>query len=144
MTNEEHVLWRELRNALTGASFRRQCPLFGYVADFFSHECDLAIEVDGPVHRQRSADDARRDQRFGNAGIAVLRFTNDDIVNELPRVVDEIRGTVARRLERNGRPRREAKPAKPSPLRGGAGVGNGFPRRRAPAQPTQRDDVNEP
>src|SRR3989304_5828700 len=53
MTNVEHVLWRELRWQATGVRFRRQVPLFGYVADFFAPACNLVVEVDGPVHGAR-------------------------------------------------------------------------------------------
>ena len=122
---EEHVLWRELRIRQTGVSFRRQCPLFGYVVDFFAPECDLAVEVDGPVHDERADDDARRDDRLRSAGIAVLRFTNIEVVDELARVVESVRSVVAGR--RASTPRTE--PSTALPAGEGSRVGNGDERR---------------
>lgn len=100
MTGAEIILWREIRKRKLGASFRRQYPLYGFVVDFFSPECDLAIEVDGPVHEHRSDWDARRDERLGAASIEVLRFTNDDVADDLPRVLREIEHHASLRLRR--------------------------------------------
>ncbi|OGQ25563.1 MAG: hypothetical protein A2138_19825 [Deltaproteobacteria bacterium RBG_16_71_12] len=99
MTNAEHVLWRELRRRAVGTQFRRQVPLFGYAADFFAPACNLAIEVDGPIHATRAAADQERDRRLDRAGIETLRFKNDDVVENLPVVVAEIRAAVNRRFK---------------------------------------------
>ena len=83
-------------------------PTFGYVVDFFAFDCDLTVEVDGPVHLEHEQHDIDKDVRLGCEGIAVLRFTNEDDVNDLSRIVEEIRQAVALRRGRNMRARRQA------------------------------------
>lgn len=50
-TEAENLLWQNLRNRkLQGIKFRRQHPISTYILDFYSHECRLAIELDGSHH----------------------------------------------------------------------------------------------
>ena len=50
-TEAEQKLWSLLRNRhLKQKKFRRQHAIAGYVLDFYCHECNLAIELDGEHH----------------------------------------------------------------------------------------------
>jgi methylmalonyl-CoA mutase cobalamin-binding domain/chain len=91
-TNAEQLLWQLLRNrALNGVKFRRQHPIAGYVLDFYCHEAKLAIELDGSQHLERKADyDEKRTQALREEGIRVLRFWNNDVLNQTEVVLDEI------------------------------------------------------
>ncbi len=44
------VLWTFLRNRQLGYKFRRLHSIGIYIADFYSYELKLVIEVDGDIH----------------------------------------------------------------------------------------------
>ncbi|MCC6790097.1 MAG: endonuclease domain-containing protein [Thermomicrobiales bacterium] len=91
MTPAERVLWRELRNhRLGGFSFRRQHPFGSYIIDFACPSRRLAIEVDGAVHACQTEQDEVRTAVLENWGWMVIRFSNDQILSEMPFVLDEI------------------------------------------------------
>jgi very-short-patch-repair endonuclease len=82
----EARLWRALSGSkLAGLKFRRQTVIAGVILDFFCPALGLAVEVDGRTH---DADrDAERDTRLLALGIRVLRFTNDQIADQLDTVL---------------------------------------------------------
>jgi very-short-patch-repair endonuclease len=65
----------------------------GYIADFVAHSCKLVVEVDGESHDyvERVRHDERRDRWFASRGYRVLRFTNNDVLENLEGVVVAIR-----------------------------------------------------
>jgi very-short-patch-repair endonuclease len=90
MTRAETLLWRHLKaHRLVAPGFRRQVPMGNYIADFVSHSCKLVVELDGESHdfESRVRYDQRRDEWFASRGYRVLRFTNDDVMNNLEGVV---------------------------------------------------------
>ena len=78
MTDAEHALWRIRQFA--GAKFRRQVFIGPYIADFICYEARLVIEADGGQHNESSSDSVR-DAWFAEQGFRVLRFWNNDILN---------------------------------------------------------------
>ena len=96
MTPAERRLWRALRNhRLAGMHFRRQHAIERYVLDFYCADARLAVEVDGPVHDARSADDENRTDVLFARGIRVLRVTNEEVSTALPSVLARIRAAIA-------------------------------------------------
>ena len=92
----EVLLWRELRDRrLAGAKFRRQVPLGSYTADFACLGARLVIEIDGAAHRGREEYDARRAAEIEATGFALLRFSNADVEERLPWVLDRIREALS-------------------------------------------------
>ncbi|MDB4925841.1 endonuclease domain-containing protein [Mucilaginibacter sp.] len=99
-TPAEEILWYHLRNRnLTGKKFQRQYPLcvlyaLGrrayYIPDFYCHEAKLVIEADGPIHDFKKEYDKNRDEVMVSLGLSILRFSNDDIINQTQKVLDEI------------------------------------------------------
>ena len=90
-TNAEAVLWEAIRDRrLGGLKFRRQRPFGPFVVDFVCPEARLVVEVDGPVHDDQDEQDAYRTEFIASYGFRVLRFTNDDVLNRLPTVLDRI------------------------------------------------------
>jgi very-short-patch-repair endonuclease len=76
----EKLLWAELRNRkLGGFKFKRQVPIGRYIADFVCFEQKLIVELDGPLHVDRRAYDANRDEDLRVLGYRVLRFLNDEL-----------------------------------------------------------------
>lgn len=61
MTPAEKILWKEVKiNKLNGLHFRRQQIIHGYIADFYCHQHELIVEVDGGIHDQQKEYDAER------------------------------------------------------------------------------------
>ena len=90
-TAAERTLWRELhRNRLAGLHFRRQQIIEGFIADFYCHAAALVVEVDGDIHGEQHEYDAERANVFATRGIRVLRFSNDAVLQAMPRVLAHI------------------------------------------------------
>jgi len=93
MTPAERILWQRLRaNRLDGRHFRRQQIIDGFIVDFYCHQAGLIIEVDGPIHETQKEADAEREAILTGRGLTVLRFTNQQVMNNMNEVLREIRG----------------------------------------------------
>lgn len=90
MTRPERTLWSLLRRNEQGWHFRRQHPIGPFILDFYCAAAKLCVEVDGPVHDDREASDARRTTWLQNEGIRVLRFTAADVETRPAAVLAEI------------------------------------------------------
>lgn len=91
MTDAEKRLWRRLREALPQAKFRRQSPIGPYIADFLSFRHMLIVEVDGGQHATSEAErDARRTAFLESQGYRVLRFWNNDVLQNTDGVLQMI------------------------------------------------------
>jgi len=91
MTKAEKILWSRLRRRqLNGLLFRKQHPYGIYILDFFCHEVNLAIEVDGEIHMDQIAYDNERTKYLESSGITVIRFTNNDVDARIEYVLDKI------------------------------------------------------
>ncbi len=94
-TQAENVLWEALRNKNIGFKFRRQHPVENYIADFICLDVWIIIEIDGGYHasdEQKKADDAR-DSYLKETGFTTLRFTNEQVLNNLDHVLNQIKET---------------------------------------------------
>ena len=90
-TDAEQLIWSMLRDRrLHGMKFRRQHPIAPYVLDFYCHEAKLAIELDGGQHNERVAEDERRSEFLTKQGIRVLRFWNNDVLQNTEVVLEAI------------------------------------------------------
>ncbi|MBB6610991.1 endonuclease domain-containing protein [Pontibacter sp. Tf4] len=93
MTFAEQVLWQELRSwRMSGRKFRRQHSIENFIVDFYCAAERLVIEIDGTVHDtpEAIANDKLRDEKLRNWGYAVLRFRNDEVLENLEAVKDKI------------------------------------------------------
>ncbi|RDL44970.1 hypothetical protein DN730_04960 [Marinomonas piezotolerans] len=92
MTDPERRLWRYLRKNQLGVKVRRQFGIGRYIVDFYCPAKRLVIEVDGDSHytEEGMAYDQVRDQYMASLGICVMRFTNQQVMQEMEGVVDVI------------------------------------------------------
>ena len=87
-TDAEQKLWRQLRNRqLAGVRFNRQVPIGPYICDFVARTPKLVIELDGGQHALSTDIDARRTAHLERQGYRVLRFWNNDVVENVDGVV---------------------------------------------------------
>jgi very-short-patch-repair endonuclease len=95
MTPAEAVLWERLRaGRLEVRRIRRQHPIGRYIADFCCPASKLIVEVDGPIHQGREAEDAARQAYLEQRGYTVLRVTNEDVFERLDLVLERIRDAL--------------------------------------------------
>lgn len=94
MTDAEALLWRHLRaHRLDGQKFRRQQALGPYIVDFVHFGARVIVEADGGQHNE-SVKDEVRDAWLRNEGFQVLRFWNDQILQDTDRVLEVIWAAV--------------------------------------------------
>jgi very-short-patch-repair endonuclease len=79
---------------LCNAEFRRQRGVSRAITDFICEEARLVVELDGGQHAE-STSDATRTQGLSAAGYLVLRFWNNDVLENLDGVLQEIAATLA-------------------------------------------------
>jgi very-short-patch-repair endonuclease len=102
MTLSEKVLWQELdKNKLMGIKFRRQHPIGIYIVDFYAHKLKLIIELDGKYHqnkKQQILDDERTTFLEFN-GLKVIRFKNEEILENLETVVQKVKDEISSQIK---------------------------------------------
>ena len=104
-TKAEIRLWCEvLRNSqLFGYPFLRQRPIGNYLADFFCKELKLIIEVDGLSHHFEEVvkADQKREMELVDLGYNILRFNDDEVMNDLPNVIRTLQFWIEAFQEKN-------------------------------------------
>lgn len=93
-TPAEKKLWEALKGKqLDGFKFRRQHSIDRYILDFFCPTANLAIELDGDSHYTDEAKeyDQIRDNYLQSVGINVIRYSNQEIYENLEGVLEDIR-----------------------------------------------------
>jgi very-short-patch-repair endonuclease len=104
MTKAEASLWKYVlrKKQLKGYQFRRQRPVLNYIADFLCKDLMLIIEVDGITHDTETTvlKDIRRQQVLEKNGFKVVRFTDEEVLNNISGV--EVRLTaIIEQLEKS-------------------------------------------
>lgn len=95
-TDAERKLWWHLRHRLKtpGTHFRRQVRIGRYIADFVCHGARMVVEVDGGQHATRSETDQLRTKALEANGYRVLRFWNNDVLNNIDGVLEDIQHAI--------------------------------------------------
>lgn len=94
-TTAEHRLWQRLRSRqLAQAKFRRQAPVGPYIVDFICLDAGLVIEIDGSQHAENAGYDLQRTQFLERQGLRVIRFWNNEVLENLQGVLDRIRDAL--------------------------------------------------
>ena len=104
MTKAEACLWKYSLRAgqMKGYTFNRQRPVLKYIADFMCKPLCLIIEVDGITHNLPNAlaRDSVRQKEIESAGFTVIRFSDNEVLNEMESVRRSILSKVVE-LEKN-------------------------------------------
>jgi very-short-patch-repair endonuclease len=107
LSKAEAVIWLHLsRKQMNGFKFRRQYSVNQYVIDFYCPELKLAIEIDGDSHYGYLSEkyDNERQKYIESFGIHFMRFTNDDVCNNINGVLQMIYDWTERYKNRNTPP----------------------------------------
>ena len=80
MTKEERHLWYDFLRTYP-VRFSRQKVLGKYIADFYSAEARIVIELDGSQHyeKENSEKDAERTAFLESYGLTVIRIPNNEV-----------------------------------------------------------------
>lgn len=90
-TQSEALLWERLKTKKLGFKFRQQHPIDNYIVDFVCLSKKLIIEVDGEIHNLQEKEDQERQSLLEEKkGYTFLRFTNDEVLGNINKVVVEI------------------------------------------------------
>jgi len=101
MTLYEDMLWKELKGKkVLGLRFRPQHPIDIFIADFYCHPVKLVIEIDGGIHNsiEQKEYDIGREAELNEWGIKVIRFTNEEVGNNIDLVIKKIKKECSMRL----------------------------------------------
>jgi len=97
-TPAEVRLWSELfrSDRMMGYTFLRQRPVLNYIADFMCKALKLIIEIDGASHEIEKIwqKDQKRQKELQEYGFTLLRFTDEEIFNDLDNVQRAIEGWI--------------------------------------------------
>nr|WP_221262941.1 DUF559 domain-containing protein [Sphingomonas kyeonggiensis] len=104
-TEAEKRLLRALREAFRERKWRFQSPLGPYRVDFMCFAERLVIEVDGGQHAEAAEYDARRTRFIESEGYRVLRFWNNDVLENTGGVIAVVANSLSQR-EREGAAKR--------------------------------------
>ena len=92
-TKAEIRLWLKLKNKqMHGYDFHRQKPIDNFILDFYCHELNLGIELDGYSHELLEVfdKDCLKTLKFKNLGIIILRFSDHEVMKDMENVLREI------------------------------------------------------
>ena len=90
-TEAEQILWEAIRKKSLDVKFRRQHIIGANIVDFVCLDHKLVIEVDGKIHLNQKEYDAERTKELESIGFSVIRFTNEEITNEIENVISKIK-----------------------------------------------------
>ena len=93
-TEAEAQLWDGLRNRHRSLKFRRQQIIDRFIVDFYCAEARLVIEVDGEIHQHQTEADFVRQRYLEAQGLTVIRFKNEDVLQNLPAVLQRVHDAV--------------------------------------------------
>ena len=94
-TDAETILWRHLQGKqMEGVKFRRQAPIGKYIVDFISFERKLILEIDGGQHALERDNDEKREIWLESQGFRILRFWNNEVLQNLEGVLEAIRADI--------------------------------------------------
>ncbi len=135
-TDAEILFWRHLRDRrLDGHKFRRQQPIGKYIVDFICFERRLIVELDGSQHFDQAEYDEQRTRALQSAGFRVLRFWNND-------VLDNMEGVLEKLLEHLAAPSPQPSPARGEGVRKIASTQRPPSCTHAVAESTRRSSVS--
>jgi very-short-patch-repair endonuclease len=95
MTPAERCFWNAVRaNKIEGMHFHRQQVIDGFIADFYCGDQRLVIEIDGGIHETQKDYDSMRETALKKNGLRVIRFSNQEVINDVDLVIQKLKKYV--------------------------------------------------
>jgi very-short-patch-repair endonuclease len=91
MTVAEKKLWDRLNKSQLGVRFKAQHPIDIFIADFYCHKFKLVVEIDGGIHETQKEYDEGRTAELESWGLTIIRFSNEEVMNDIEKVVEMIK-----------------------------------------------------
>ena len=91
MTVAEKKLWERLNKSQLGVRFKAQHPIDIFIADFYCHKFKLVVEIDGGIHETQKEYDEGRTAELESWGLTIIRFSNEEVMNDIEKVVERIK-----------------------------------------------------
>jgi very-short-patch-repair endonuclease len=96
-TEVERKLWHRIRDKqIEGFRFRRQRPIGKYIVDFICLDAMLIVELDGGQHADEVEYDEKRTAFLESLGFHVLRFWNNEVIENIEGVLERVRENLLR------------------------------------------------
>ena len=97
-TDVERTFWSMLRNRqVSGLKFRRQVPIGNFIVDFVCLDLKFIIELDGGQHAMTVKKDIVRTKYLESKGYKVIRFWNNEVIENLEGVFDTLTLALSQR-----------------------------------------------
>ncbi|WP_299708075.1 endonuclease domain-containing protein [uncultured Pontibacter sp.] len=97
-TLSEILFWQEVKERkLMGYQFHRQVPMLDFIVDFYCHELQLAIEIDGDSHDYNFDYDTKRQSELERYGVQFLRFDDMEIKKNMQNVLRTLEHWISER-----------------------------------------------
>ncbi len=96
-TEAEIIFWNEIlkNKEITKYKFTQQKPLGEFIADFYCAKLLLIVEIDGGIHKKlKNRDKERSEILLYKYGIKVIRYNNDDILNNIDKVISDFNNQI--------------------------------------------------
>lgn len=104
-TYSEILLWMKIKRKSLGYEFHRQVPISYFIVDFYCHELNLAIEIDGSSHDYKYDYDKKRQDNLERLGVRFIRFSDIEIkhkMNDVLRALEVVIIEIEDRKKRDG------------------------------------------
>jgi len=100
-TDAERLLWEFIRAKQLSVKFNRQHIIGDYIVDFVCVEKKLVIEVDGGYHSEyeQIKKDELRTERLNMMGFSIIRFSNEEVITDIWRVINIIKSRLNEKTE---------------------------------------------
>lgn len=89
-TKTEELLRNILRKKQLWQIFLRQKMIDSFILDFYCSKLMLWIEVDWEGHKYNQDYDTQRDEKLRHIWVKIVRYRNEDVVNNLEWVREDI------------------------------------------------------
>jgi very-short-patch-repair endonuclease len=92
----EILLWNQIKKRKLGVQFYRQVPIDYFIVDFYCHELQLAVEVDGSVHNSphHQTKDIKRQYRIEQFGVRFIRIYDFDVKKNMDSVIQFLKHRI--------------------------------------------------
>ena len=96
-TEAEIIFWNKVLKdkEVTNYKFTQQKPLGDFITDFYCSRLLLVVEIDGGIHNKLKGRDKERSEiLLYKYGIKVIRYNNDDVLNNIDKIISDFKNQV--------------------------------------------------